>query len=289
VIYLKDFKGKIFVITGAAGAFGHAITRKFAPLGARFYLLDLAPKLDVLKELSNELMELGAEHAEGMVMDVTNKEQITKVINEIGQKEKYIDILVNNAGYGNDVSILNKGAVEDFRKMMEVNVEGPWMITQTSIPYLGRPVKKPPKKNPKQREGLIIFMSSSVGVLSVPNMAAYCSTKHALCSIADTIRLEFKLHNEKIHVTTICPAPAPTGFWKGTEKFEGWLDHYKTKGILFPHVTAEDVAKAVLKAARGKKNEIMVPRWLNILRIFRKITMRTTDYLVLKAEKRDLK
>ncbi|MHA1767992.1 MAG: SDR family NAD(P)-dependent oxidoreductase [Promethearchaeota archaeon] len=282
---MKNYKGKTLVITGAAGGFGHAITKKFAPLKMRFYLLDLANKIDILKQLSEELIDLGAEFATGMVMDVTNKEQINSVINEIGKKEKYIDILIHNAGYGNQVSILNKGAVEDFRKMMAVNVEGPWIITQESLPYIGRPVKKPPKNNPSQREGQIIFISSSAGIISIPNMAAYCSTKHALISLADTIRLEFKLINEKIQVITICPAPTNTNFWSADKKFKKWLKHYETKGIWFPTTTTTNIANAVYKASKGNKNEIMIPRWLNILRIGRKISIRSTDYLILKAEK----
>ncbi|MHA1844351.1 MAG: SDR family NAD(P)-dependent oxidoreductase, partial [Promethearchaeota archaeon] len=197
------YKGKTLVITGAAGEIGSAICKHFAKEKLRFYLLDLGSQLTKCEELAGELLDIGAQHAESLEMDVTNPEQINSIIKKIGEKEKYIDILINNAGFGNETSITNGGTIENFRKMMAVNVEGPWMITQAALPYIGRPVKKPPKKNRNQREGQLIYIESSAGIVGVPHMASYVATKHALIGIADVVRQEFKLKNEKIRVISI--------------------------------------------------------------------------------------
>ncbi|MHA1297887.1 MAG: SDR family NAD(P)-dependent oxidoreductase [Candidatus Helarchaeota archaeon] len=279
----KWYKGKTFVVTGAAGEIGSATCRKFAPLGMRFYLLDLENQMEKLTELSDELMQLGAEYAEGMVMDVTNEEQVKEVINKIAEKEKYIDILFNNAGYGDKTSVLNGSSIDNVKKMMAVNFYGPWIITQAALPYIGRPVKKPPKKNPNQREGQLIYMSSSAGVVGVPFMASYCATKRALIGMADVIRQGYRIMKEKIKVITICPAPAKTKFWDKTEDYRKWMNNYEKKGGLYSAITADDIGKAILKASRGDKNEIMVPRWWSLLRFVRAISIGFADRLLSKT------
>ena len=111
----KWYRDKVFVITGAGGGIGSEVCRTFAPFGMRMYLLDLpSPALD---KLVDEIKGLGAVYVEAMHMDVTDQEQIKKVITTIGEKEKYIDILYNNAGIGNKCSILNGGSFEGYRKL----------------------------------------------------------------------------------------------------------------------------------------------------------------------------
>jgi len=276
----KWYKGKVMVITGAAGEIGGAICRHFAPEGMRFYLTDLASQMEKLKEFSEELEDLGAESAVGMEMDVTNQDQIKEVVEKIGKKENYIDILVNNAGYGNRTSILNGGSIEEVQKMMDVNFYGQWRLTQAALPYLGRPVRKPPKKNRNQREGQLIYIASSAGVIGVPDMASYCATKHAILGMADVIRLGYRIRKEKIKVIVICPAPAKTQFWNTTKDFRTWMNHYEKKGGIYSAITADDIGRAVYKASRGNKNEIMVPRWWALLRFIRSISIGLTDRLL---------
>ncbi|MHA1270687.1 MAG: SDR family NAD(P)-dependent oxidoreductase [Candidatus Helarchaeota archaeon] len=277
----KWYKGKVFVITGASGGIGSEVCRRFAPLGLRMYLLDLpTPDLDKLVE---EVKELGAEYAEGIHLDVTNKAQIEEVIKKIGEKEKYIDILYNNAGFGNNTSVTNGGSFEAYRKIMAVNVDGMWLVLQAALPYIGRPA--PTKKFPERRIGQLIFMSSSAGKVGIPNMAAYVMSKHAVVGLADSIRLEYKLMGHKIHVITICPAPAKTKFWDSTPEYRDWVKKYEKKGILYKFVTSEEVAKYILKASRKNIKEIFVPRWWWLLSFFNVLSRGFVGNLMLKIEK----
>ncbi|MBD3229772.1 MAG: SDR family NAD(P)-dependent oxidoreductase [Candidatus Lokiarchaeota archaeon] len=277
----KWYKGKSFVITGASGDIGSEVCRKFAPLGMRMYLTDLKnPKLDKLVE---EVKELGAEHAEALEMDVTNREQVNSVIKQIGEKEKYIDILYNNAGFGNKTSVTNEGTFDDYRKIMSVNVDGMWLVLKAALPYIGRP--SPTKKNPDRKEGQLIFMSSSAGKVGIPNMAAYCMSKHAVVALADSIRLEYKMMNHKIHIITICPAPAKTSFWDSTPEYQEWLNDYEKKGILYKLVSAEQVANAVLKASRKNRREVFVPRWWRMLDFGSLVARGFVGNLMIKIEK----
>ena len=257
----KWYKGKVFVITGASGEIGSEVCRIFAPLGMRMYLLDLQnPALDKLVE---EVKELGAEHAEAMVMDVTNREQVEAVMKSIGEKEQYIDILHNNAGIGGKISITNGGTFEQYRKIMSINVDGIWLVLQAAVPYIGRP--KPSEKYPDRREGQLIFTSSAAGKLGIPYMVAYTASKYAVAGLSESLRLEYKVKNHKIHVITIYPAPVKTKFWDADPEYQEWIKKYEAKGFPLAVPKPKDVAKVVLKASRGNKKEVFVPRYYRLI------------------------
>ncbi len=258
------YKSKVFVITGASGGIGKEVSRLFAPLGMRMYLLDLPNP--VLNELATELTSLGAEHAEAMACDLTNRDQVESVIKNIGEKEKCIDILYNNAGIGNKASITNGGTFEDYRKLMQINVDGMWLVLQAAVPYIGRPA--PNKKYPNRKVGQLIFSSSLGGKTGVPNMAAYAMSKYAIIGLADTLRMEYRgLYGKKsIQVITTCAAPANTGFYNAKD-MTAWREKYKKRGRLFKFVEAKDIAERVLKASFKYKKEICIPGsgWILIL------------------------
>ncbi|MFW9947498.1 MAG: SDR family NAD(P)-dependent oxidoreductase [Candidatus Odinarchaeota archaeon] len=275
----KWYKGKVFVITGASGDIGSAVCRVFAPLGMRMYLLDLPNS--AIDELIEELEGLGAEYVDWFEMDLTNKEQISRVLKTIGDKEKYIDILFNNAGIGSKCSITNNGRFEEYRKIMSINVDGMWLVLQAALPYIGRPA--PIKKNPDRREGQLIFSSSSAGKTGVPYMAAYAMSKSAIIALANSVRLEYKIQNHKIDVITVVPAPADTKFYHTSEMVD-WINSYKKRGFLYQFVKTRDIAKRALKASRKRKKEIFVPRWWKLLDVLFAFSHRLIGNLLIKIE-----
>jgi short-subunit dehydrogenase len=274
------YKSKIFVITGASGDIGSAICRKFAPLGMRMYLLDLPnPKITQLKD---ELLGIGAESVRFYEIDVTNQEMIKNAINDIGKNEQYIDILFNNAGIGSKCSITNIGSFEEYRKVMSINTDGVWLVLQAALPYIGRPTKIKGKGN--KRVGQLLFTSSAAGRTGVPNMAAYAMSKSAIIALADSIRSEYKMLDEMIHVITIISAPAKTGFYNTPETRE-WIENYEKRGMLFKLLKSKDIAKRALKASRKNKKEVYVPRWWKLLDILFVISHDLISNLLIKIEK----
>jgi short-subunit dehydrogenase len=276
----KWYKSKVFVITGATGDIGSAICRKFAPFGMRMYLLDL-PNTKIT-QLRNELMDMGAESVEFYEVNVTNPEMIKNAINDIGKKEHHIDILFNNAGIGSKCSITNNGSFEEYRKVMAINTDGVWLVLQSALPYIGRPTQISDKVNKKV--GQLIFTSSAAGRTGVPNMAAYAMSKSAIIALADSIRSEFKMHDEMVHVITIISAPAKTGFYN-TPQTKEWIKNYEKRGFLFKLLEANDIAKRVFKASRKNKKEIYVPRWWKLLDILFVISHNLIGNLLIKIEK----
>jgi len=276
----KWYEGKVFVITGAGGDIGSEVCRSFAPLGMRMYLLDIpGAELSTLKE---ELEDLGAESVDIMEMDVTNQEQVKNVIISIGKKEQYIDIIHNNAGIGKMCSITNGGTFEEYRKIMSVNLDGMWLVLQSALPYIGRPA--PTEKNPKRREGQLIFTSSSGGKTGVPNMSAYCASKFAIVGLADSLRREYRMADQGIEVITVCPAPTKSRFWDADPALREWVETYKEKGGLYKLIEPTDIAKRVLKASRKYKREIFVPRWWWLISFLQVFSHRIVGKLLIKVE-----
>ena len=276
----KWYKSKVFVITGAGGDIGSAVCRVFAPLGMRMYLLDRA-NVD-LNNLSEELRELGAEKVSTMEMDVTNQQQIERVINEIGEKEKYIDILHNNAGVGSMCSITNEGTFEEYRRIMSVNIDGIWLVLKAARPYIGRPA--PTKKNPDRREGQLIFTSSSAGKTGIPNMGAYSASKHAIVGLADSLRREYMMADQGIEVITLCPAPTKSRFWDQDPAAKKWVEEYGEKGFLYQLLEPERVAKTTLKASKHYRKDAFVPRWFALIPFLQTLSHGLIGKLLIKIE-----
>ena len=126
-----------------------------------------------------EAMQAIAQHGGHILpLDITSEESMTTCVNQILQKEGHIDILINNAGYGLCGSIEDI-PMEEVRHQYEVNVFGLGRMTQLVLPSMRA-----------QRKGKIINVASMGGRLTTPFCGWYHSTKYAVESISDALRME---------------------------------------------------------------------------------------------------
>jgi gluconate 5-dehydrogenase len=108
-------------------------------------------------------------------------------------KYRRIDILINSAGI-NIRGAIDELSYEDFKKVMEVNVDGTWLASRAVIPYM---------KN--ARYGKIINMASTLGMVGLSNRTPYTSSKGAIVQMTRALGLELAPFN--INVNAICPGP----------------------------------------------------------------------------------
>lgn len=182
----EGIAGKVVVITGASSGLGEATARRLARDGAKLVLG--ARRLERLQALA-EALALGGDAA--VQTDVTSFEQVTHLVDRAVQLHGRIDVIVNNAGLMPH-SPLERGKVQDWERMIDVNLKGVLYGIAAALPHMKA-----------QRSGHIINVSSVAGHKVRPGSAVYAATKTAVRVISEGLRQEVKPYD--IRTTVISP------------------------------------------------------------------------------------
>ncbi|WP_207483834.1 SDR family oxidoreductase [Arenibaculum pallidiluteum] len=185
--------GKVVVITGASSGIGEATARHLAGLGAKVVLG--ARRRDRLETVAADIRAAGG-IAEALVTDVARREQVVALAALAESHFGRIDVMVNNAGLM-PLSTLDQRRVEDWERMIDVNLKGVLYGIAAALPAMQR-----------QGGGHIVCVSSTAGLRVRPTMAVYSATKFAVRAIAEGLRQEATAHN--IRSTVISPGPVDT-------------------------------------------------------------------------------
>ncbi len=185
--------GKVVVITGASSGLGEAAARLLSAEGARVALG--ARRFDRVQRLANELSARGGK-AVAIATDVTDFEQVRKLVDAAVQAFGRIDVMINNAGLMPN-SPLDRLKIEDWNRMIDVNIKGVLYGIAAALPYMK-----------KQKAGHIINVSSVAGHKVRPGNAVYAATKHAVRVLSEGLRMEVKPYN--IRTTVISPGAVAT-------------------------------------------------------------------------------
>jgi NADP-dependent 3-hydroxy acid dehydrogenase YdfG len=182
----QNIDGKIVVITGASSGLGEATARHLAAQGAKLVLG--ARRLDRLQALAKEL-NLPAHAA--VETDVTDREQVRRLVDGAVAAHGRIDVILNNAGLMPH-SPLERGKVDDWDRMIDVNLKGVLYGIAAALPHMTR-----------QKGGHIINVSSVAGHKVRPGSAVYAATKVAVRMLSEGLRQEVKPYG--IRTTVISP------------------------------------------------------------------------------------
>jgi NADP-dependent 3-hydroxy acid dehydrogenase YdfG len=128
VEYGMNIKGKVIIVTGASQGIGLASAKHFAKLGAKVVLT--ARSFDIIKNLEKELPNSLA-----VKTDMCNRQEIKNLVSLTLEKYGRIDVLLNNAGHGM-VSTVENINMDDFRKVMDLNLYGALDAMQEVIPQM---------------------------------------------------------------------------------------------------------------------------------------------------------
>lgn len=237
---------RIIVITGASSGMGLGLREMYEKIG------------DIVVDISMDGRDFQC--------DVTDAKKLKKCFNEIGKNYGQIDMFISCAGYG-----LN-GAVEliseeDAKKQFDVNFFGTALACKYAIPLL-------------KQNGKIILLSSVSALFPVPFKAYYCSSKAAVDSFANCLRME--LSKTSIQVTSICPKEVKTNFSKNRVKVYQTNERYGNAIENLFKSTEKGEAKrmpqnvAVEKIFKICEKEKLRPRYIigndfKIFNFFRKI------------------
>jgi len=199
MIIMQNLKNKVVMITGASSGFGALAAKALVKEGAKVVLA--ARREDKLKELSDEIG--GSQNAVYGKTDVTNREELKALFDKGIDAFGRIDSLINNAGVAYPANI-KKGHVEDWDKMIDINIKGVLNSIHTVINHML-----------ERGSGQIINICSMAGHGVLPGMTVYSATKFAVRAISEGLRKETL---GKIQVTNISPGTFDTDIIKGILK-----------------------------------------------------------------------
>jgi NAD(P)-dependent dehydrogenase (short-subunit alcohol dehydrogenase family) len=183
-------RGQVILITGSSSGIGRATVSHAAARGHRVFATARMPDDLASRSRPGAIDVLG--------LDVTDSGSIERAVAEVVRRAGRLDALVNNAGYGQYGSVEDV-SLPDWRRQYEVNVFGALAAIQAALPALR-----------KSGGGTIVNVSSVAGKIAIPFAAPYCSSKHALEAISDSLRLEVAPFG--IRVVVVEPGPIATRF-----------------------------------------------------------------------------
>ena len=184
---------KCILITGCSSGIGAAMAREFHRRGHVVYAT--ARKLEALAPLA-------AEGLRTLALDVTDDATIAAALAVVQSEQGRIDLLVNNAGFSQVGAVIDLTR-EDLRKQYETNVIAPVAVTRAALPLLRAAVAK-------SGAAVLANVGSIVGLFTTPFAGAYCSSKAALHSLSDAMRMELAPFG--IRVVTIQPGGVRSSF-----------------------------------------------------------------------------
>ena len=171
-----SLKGRVALVTGAAYGIGFAIARAFAKAGAK-----IAFNCRSQKHLDQALKDYTAEgiDAKGYIADVTDEEQVKKLVADIERDLGTIDILVNNAGIIKRIP-MTEMSVAEFRQVIDIDLNAPFIVSKAVIPGMIR-----------QGHGKIITICSMMSELGRETVSAYAAAKGGLKMLTRNICAEY--------------------------------------------------------------------------------------------------
>lgn len=188
---MKDLRGKVAVVTGAASGIGLALARKFGAEGMRVVLADV--EKDALQSAAQGLEADGVE-ALAVPTDVSQAEQVEALAQATLKAFDGIHVVCNNAGvFAGGVSW--EAPLKDYEWLINVNVWGVIHGIRTFTPLMLE----------RGEEGHIINTASMAAVTSMPWTGVYYMTKHAVLSMSETLYHELTLMGAKVGASVLCP------------------------------------------------------------------------------------
>lgn len=248
---MRHLRDKVVVITGAGSGIGRATALRFAKEGSRLHLVDIdAERVAAVRDEVEALGVPAFDHA----VDCADSEAVVQMARAICEREGRVDVLHNNAGVSGG-GPTEQITLDEWRWMMGVNL---WGVIHTIHAFLPTMID--------QRRGHIVNTASMAGLMGIPMVVPYCTTKFAVVGLSEALDIELGVYG--IRVSAICPGATRTNVMRdGRFEHLGGLAQQMVDGVDRIGADPDKVARAVVSVVKRHKSFVpmgadMVPLWL---------------------------
>jgi NAD(P)-dependent dehydrogenase (short-subunit alcohol dehydrogenase family) len=249
---MRELKGKVAAVTGAASGLGRAMALAFADEGMHVALADVGDTTEVFAEIRKRGVG-----ALSLKVDVSKAAEVEAFAALIDKDLGGAHLVCNNAGVS-PLGAAWESSVDDWQWILGVNLWGVIHGVRAFVPRLLA-----------RNEGHVVNTASVAGIINPPGSGAYNVTKHAVLALSETLYHDLRERNSKVGVSVLCPAYVPTGIADSERNrpagFSPGMKSKETlareamlkKAVASGRLSADDVARAVVQAVKDERFYIL--------------------------------
>ena len=232
-------ENNVCIITGAGKGFGRTLAEVFYAQGAKLALITRSEE-----DVESLSIDMGFHDSRVLVIcgDVTKPEVVNDFIDQTVQKFGHIDVLVNNAGMRFRKKFLDT-TLDEFNRVLEVNVGSMFLLCQLAIPYMV-----------ERNKGKIVNMSSIAGTLGLPELSGYVTSKAGIIGLTKSLALEFAENN--IQVNALAPGFCKTSYFEKFKENSGLYDFTIERTPMRRWGESKEIANACLFLASSMSDYV---------------------------------